>query len=106
MEYDLIIKYEDDCHQGDDGGIKHLWNVGKLLPYYTAQHPRRQSLHTRRHDNLKSHKLNMNYLIEYASVNRLFLFNPSIHWLAYIFKTDRDHCSNRSVSTHPLTYDK
>jgi hypothetical protein len=27
----------------DDGGIKHLWNVGKLLLDYTAQHPRRQS---------------------------------------------------------------
>jgi hypothetical protein len=34
-------------HQGDDdpndGGSKHLRNVGKLLPDYTAQHPRRQS---------------------------------------------------------------
>jgi hypothetical protein len=26
----------------DDGGSKHLWNVGKLLPDYTAQQPRRQ----------------------------------------------------------------
>jgi hypothetical protein len=34
-------------HQGnqhpDDAGSKHLWNVGKLLPDYTAQQPRRQS---------------------------------------------------------------
>jgi hypothetical protein len=33
-------------HQGDDdddGGSKHLWNVGEFLPDYTAQHPRRQS---------------------------------------------------------------
>jgi hypothetical protein len=22
---------------GEDGGNKHLWNVGKLLSYYTAQ---------------------------------------------------------------------
>jgi hypothetical protein len=29
-------------HRPDDGGSKHLWNVGKLLPDYTAQHPRRQ----------------------------------------------------------------
>jgi hypothetical protein len=29
--------------QTDDGGSKHLWNVGKLLPDYTAQHPRLQS---------------------------------------------------------------
>jgi hypothetical protein len=26
-----------------DGGSKHLWNVGQFLPDYTAQHPRRQS---------------------------------------------------------------
>jgi hypothetical protein len=26
----------------DDGGSKDLWNVGKLLPDYTAQQPRRQ----------------------------------------------------------------
>jgi hypothetical protein len=28
----------------DDGGSKHLWNVGKLLPDYTAQQPRRQAI--------------------------------------------------------------
>jgi hypothetical protein len=27
----------------DDGGIKHLWNISKLLPDYMVQHPRRQS---------------------------------------------------------------
>jgi hypothetical protein len=27
----------------DDGGSKHVWNVSKLLPDYTAQQPRRQS---------------------------------------------------------------
>jgi hypothetical protein len=26
----------------DVGGGKHLWNVGKLLPDYTTQHPKRQ----------------------------------------------------------------
>jgi hypothetical protein len=26
----------------DDGGSKNLWNVGKVLPAYTAQQPRRQ----------------------------------------------------------------
>jgi hypothetical protein len=30
-------------HGPDDGGSKYLWNVGKLLPDCTAQHPRRQS---------------------------------------------------------------
>jgi hypothetical protein len=29
-------------HQGYDGGSKDLWNVGKLLPDYTALQPRRQ----------------------------------------------------------------
>jgi hypothetical protein len=28
----------------DDGSIKHLWNVSKLIPDNTAQHPRWQSL--------------------------------------------------------------
>jgi hypothetical protein len=28
-------------HRPDDGGSKHLWNVGKLLPDYMAQHLRR-----------------------------------------------------------------
>jgi hypothetical protein len=27
----------------NDRGSKHLWNTSKLLPDYTAQHPRRQS---------------------------------------------------------------
>jgi hypothetical protein len=30
-------------HQGNDGGSKHLWNIGKFLWDYMAQHPRRQS---------------------------------------------------------------
>jgi hypothetical protein len=33
------------CSQGDrldDGSSKLLWNIGKYLPDYTAQHPRRQ----------------------------------------------------------------
>jgi hypothetical protein len=30
-------------HRPDFGDSKHLWNFGKLLPDYTAQHPRRQS---------------------------------------------------------------
>jgi hypothetical protein len=29
-------------HRPHDGGRKHLWNVGKRLPDYTTQHPRRQ----------------------------------------------------------------
>jgi hypothetical protein len=29
-------------HRPDDGDSKHLWNVGKLLPDYTSQRPRRQ----------------------------------------------------------------
>jgi hypothetical protein len=40
-------KYEDDYVLGssgpDDGGRKHLWNIGKLLPDYSGQHPKTQS---------------------------------------------------------------
>jgi hypothetical protein len=40
-----------------DEGSKHLENVGKFLTDYKAQHPRRdRDLHTRRRENLKSHR--------------------------------------------------
>jgi hypothetical protein len=29
-------------HRRDGGGSRHLWNTGKLLPDYMAEHPRRQ----------------------------------------------------------------
>jgi hypothetical protein len=29
-------------HRPDDGGSKHLWKIGKLLPNYTVQQPRIQ----------------------------------------------------------------
>jgi hypothetical protein len=35
-------EYEDGCLLGHDGGNKRLWNVGKLLPDYRVQQPRRQ----------------------------------------------------------------
>jgi hypothetical protein len=45
---DVYRRFRGACyfhHQGrpDDGGNKHLWNFGKLLPDYKAQQPRRQS---------------------------------------------------------------
>jgi hypothetical protein len=39
-KWENIKRISDD--RPDNGGSKNLWNVGKL-PYYTAQHPRRQS---------------------------------------------------------------
>jgi hypothetical protein len=36
----------DETHRPDDGGSKHVCNVGKLLPDYTAQQPRRNHLHS------------------------------------------------------------
>jgi hypothetical protein len=30
------------CDRPDDGGSKHLWNVGKFLPDYMTQQPRRR----------------------------------------------------------------
>jgi hypothetical protein len=37
--------HQQGLHHPDDGGSKNLWNVGNLLPDYTAQQPKRQSLH-------------------------------------------------------------
>jgi hypothetical protein len=42
-------------HRPDDGGSKDLWNVGKLLPGYTALQPRLSHLRTQRRENLKSY---------------------------------------------------
>jgi hypothetical protein len=45
-------------HQGpDDGGSKYFWNVGKLLPDYTALQPRRQPSQylRRKHSSIPMH---------------------------------------------------
>jgi hypothetical protein len=48
---------EKTPHHGSyDGGRKHLWNVGILLPDYTAQQHRNIHLRARRRENLKSHQ--------------------------------------------------
>jgi hypothetical protein len=38
-----VTEIEDEDDRPDDGGRKHLRNVGKLIPDYTAQYPRKQS---------------------------------------------------------------
>jgi hypothetical protein len=35
----FFLLHDQGDHRPDDGGSKHLWNVGKLLPDYTEQHP-------------------------------------------------------------------
>jgi hypothetical protein len=41
---DMIVAYlRYYPHRPDDGGSKDVWNVGKLLPDYTALEPRRQA---------------------------------------------------------------
>jgi hypothetical protein len=35
--------HHQGVHSPDDGGSKHIWNVGKRLPVYTTQQPGRQS---------------------------------------------------------------
>jgi hypothetical protein len=47
---EVYLRFRGPCclhHYGyyrpDDGGSKDLWNIGKLLPDYTALQPRRQS---------------------------------------------------------------
>jgi hypothetical protein len=43
MEAESTSETSVDFYQTtDDGGSKDLWNVGKLLPDYTALQPRRQ----------------------------------------------------------------
>jgi hypothetical protein len=37
-----VFWIEAPCSRPDDGGSKYLWNVGKLLPGYKTQQPRRQ----------------------------------------------------------------
>jgi hypothetical protein len=37
-----MTAFWDNRNLVEVGGSKHLWNVGKLLPDYRAQHPRRQ----------------------------------------------------------------
>jgi hypothetical protein len=42
-------------HHPDDGVSERPWQVSQFLPHYTTQHPRWQSLHTRR-EKLESHE--------------------------------------------------
>jgi hypothetical protein len=54
----FIDKLISFAHRPHDGDSKDLWNVGKLLPDYTALQPRRQpSSYSTPCENLKSEKL-------------------------------------------------
>jgi hypothetical protein len=61
-----------------DGGSMHLWNVGKLLRDYTAQHPRRQPSSYSPRENLKSHII----LFPTASTRRCFTQSGSFRLLS------------------------
>lgn len=39
----------------DDGGIKHLYTLGELLPEYTEQNPNDSHLRTQRREHLQIH---------------------------------------------------
>jgi hypothetical protein len=39
-------KHETFKYRPDDGGSKHLWNVGQLLRYYTAPYPQKVVIFT------------------------------------------------------------
>jgi hypothetical protein len=43
LEKLIVVKL---THRPDDGGSRHLLNVGRLPPDYTAQQPRRQPIFT------------------------------------------------------------
>jgi hypothetical protein len=58
------------CLQGDhpdDGGNKHVWNIGQLLPDYTALHPRRQS--SSHIENVRSFTIYQFHIFTIASVS-------------------------------------
>jgi hypothetical protein len=42
LKYDKHVRWLSSGHHPDDVGSKHRWNIGKILPGYTAQQPRRQ----------------------------------------------------------------
>jgi hypothetical protein len=76
-----VLWYVAPCNLEDDGGSKHLWNVGQFLRDYTAQHPRRLS--SPGHKPLGSnidlceldvqwHKSNPNVQINYVFISTLF----------------------------------
>jgi hypothetical protein len=46
--------HQQDHHRPNNGGSKRFWNVGKLLPDCTEQHPKKTSSCSRR-ENLKPH---------------------------------------------------
>jgi hypothetical protein len=53
----IYVRKNSGSHGGeyvDDGGSKHLWNVGNL-PDYTAQHSRRQSSSYGKKINIKNY---------------------------------------------------
>jgi hypothetical protein len=51
-------------HRLGDGGSKDVWNVGKLLPDYTALQPRRQP---------SSHKSRRTYIVRGNSLGSVFV---------------------------------
>jgi hypothetical protein len=53
---EVYQRFRGAYYRPDHEGSGHLRNVGKFLPHYTVQHPKRQSLHIRRRENLKSHE--------------------------------------------------
>jgi hypothetical protein len=55
---DIYLRFIGDYfyRRLEDGGSKHQWNVGKLLPDYTALHLRRQPSSHIPPENLISHR--------------------------------------------------
>jgi predicted Fe-S protein YdhL (DUF1289 family) len=49
-------------HRSHDRGNEHSWNVCRLLPDCTAQHPRNCCLYARHRENLKSYQVSCYYL--------------------------------------------
>jgi hypothetical protein len=47
------LHHQGDTHHPDDGGSKHLWNIGKLLPGTRSYNPEDSHLRTHCRENLK-----------------------------------------------------
>jgi hypothetical protein len=84
----------------DDGGSKHLWNVGKLLPDYTEQHTRIQSSPSAQFSMGIKYTLHANIVKDRTStysqfesifprlsqINRLLILYTSLHQLVIKFR--------------------
>jgi hypothetical protein len=72
----IFYLYHHVHNLSNDGGSKHLWNIGKFLHYYKAQYPRRQS-------SLFQHYPNI-YSCVCKVVCSLQFLRPNFAWVSHL----------------------